>query len=103
MEIQVNKQFLLTQVNYIKIIISKLFLITNLLKATIVNYQIPSVVSSPVSNGNTSFLLLNSEFRNETNLFGFQLYSALNGSINIQVKIFIQKRIIKEINLKLYL
>ena len=77
--------------------------LTNLLKATIVNYQIPSVVSSPVSNGNTSFLLLNSEFRNETNLFGFQLYSALNGSINIQVKIFIQKRIIKEIHLKLYL
>jgi len=39
----------------------------------------------PVINNNSSFLLLNNEFRNETNLFGFQLYAALNGTINIQV------------------
>ncbi len=30
-------------------------------------------------------MLLNNEFHNETNLFGFLLYGATNGTINIQV------------------
>lgn len=33
------------------------------------------------------FLLLNTEFRNDTNLYGFELYAAKNGSITLQVKI----------------
>ena len=42
-------------------------------------------MSSPVSNSNSSFLLLNTEFHNHTSLFGFVLYAAVAGSISIQV------------------
>ena len=35
---------------------------------------------------NSKSLLLNNEFRNETNLTSFQLFGASNGLISIQVK-----------------
>jgi hypothetical protein len=56
-----------------------------MIKAIIQNYAIPSNLSSTVTNSNTSFLLLNNEFRNQTYLNGFNIYAALNGSITIQV------------------
>ena len=49
------------------------------------SYSIPTTLSSPNTNSNSSFLLLNTEFNNQTNLFGFTLYAAVNGSINIMV------------------
>ena len=49
------------------------------------SYVIPRTVSSPSSNANSSFLLLNNEFHNQTILSGFQFFAALNGSINIMV------------------
>jgi hypothetical protein len=50
-------------------------------------FNIPTNISAPTINLNTSFLLLNNEFVNQTNLFGFLLYGAVNGTINIQVNI----------------
>jgi hypothetical protein len=48
-------------------------------------YVIPTNISSPVTNANTTFLLLNNEFRNQTYVSGFQFYASSAGSINIQV------------------
>ena len=42
--------------------------------------------STPVTNPNTDFLLLNTEFQNDTFLFGFELLGAQPGAINIKVK-----------------
>ena len=53
------------------------------------SYTIPTTIATPVTNSNTSFLLLNTEFHNQTSLTGFVLYAATNGSINIQVEKFI--------------
>ena len=56
--------------------------------ALIQSYNIPSSIPSLTTNGNSSFLLLNNEFRNATFLSGFQLYGAVNGSITIEVIYF---------------
>ena len=50
-------------------------------------YVIPTSISSPVTNPNMndSFLLLNSEMQNQTNLFGFEFYANSSGTINIKV------------------
>jgi len=50
------------------------------------NYVIPRIISSPTVNNNSTFLILNSEFQNQTWLSGFTLYGAVGGSITIQVK-----------------
>lgn len=52
-------------------------------------YTIPMTLSSVQSLSGNSFLLLNTEFRNDTNLYGFELYGALNGSITLQVNSFL--------------
>lgn len=54
-----------------------------------INYSIPNNIATTTTNGNTSFMLLSTEFRNQGYLYGFQLYSSLNGSINIKVNFFI--------------
>ena len=56
-----------------------------LLSVVIPNYVIPRFIATPSINVNSSFLLLNNEIHNQTNLFGFTLYAAVNGSINIMV------------------
>jgi len=57
-------------------------------KAITQNFAIPTNLSSTVTNSNTTFLLLNNEFHNQTYLSGFQLYAATSGSINIMVNYF---------------
>lgn len=47
-----------------------------------------------MTNANTTFLLLNNEFRNQTFVSGFQFYAATAGSINIQVKQILLKKFI---------
>ena len=54
-------------------------------KAITQNFAIPTNLSSTVTNSNTTFLLLNNEFHNQTYLSGFQLYAASNASITIKV------------------
>ena len=61
------------------------YLIFNINLAILQSYSIPTNLTSPKMNSNSSFLLVNSEFCNETNLFGFTLYAVVNGSINIEV------------------
>ena len=56
-----------------------------LLSVVIPNYVIPRFIATPSINMNSSFLILNNEIHNQTNLFGFTLYAAVNGSINIMV------------------
>lgn len=41
---------------------------------------------------NTSYLLINTEFRDQTYLFGFELFAQINGSINLKVKYLIIKK-----------
>ena len=48
-------------------------------------YSFPRNLSNVVSQEGTAFLLLNNEFRNQTSLYGFELYSSVNGSITLQV------------------
>jgi hypothetical protein len=48
-------------------------------------YQLPSYIVSPATSSGTGFLLLNNEFHDPTTLTGFEIYSANNGIINIQV------------------
>jgi hypothetical protein len=48
--------------------------------------MIPSTISTPKTNQNTTFLLLNNEYRNFACLKGFQLYAAQDGTITLQVK-----------------
>jgi hypothetical protein len=50
------------------------------------NYVIPRTISTPTVNNNSTFLILNSEFQNQTWLSGFTLNGAVGGSITIQVK-----------------
>lgn len=35
---------------------------------------------------NSSYLLINTEFRDQTYLFGFELFAQVNGTINLKVK-----------------
>ena len=51
------------------------------------NNNVPINVANVIKNDNTSFLLLNNEFRNATYLTGFKLYGAVSGSITINVRI----------------
>ena len=50
---------------------------------------VPNILSNPKtdSNGNGKYLLLNSEFQNDTRLTGFQYYGVSAGVINLTVKI----------------
>lgn len=54
-------------------------------------YQIPRSISVPEINSGSFFLSLNNEFRQNTSLFGFELYGAVNGIISIQVNVFRMK------------
>ena len=49
------------------------------------NYDIPKNLTSIKTIQGQFFLLLNTEFRNDTSLSGFILYAATSGSITIQV------------------
>ena len=61
------------------------------------NYHIPDLLTNIIENTeNKIFLLANTEFRNQTTLFGFKIYSSLNGTINLKVLIF--KKIIEIFN-----
>jgi hypothetical protein len=48
-------------------------------------YTIPTNLSTVKSLSGSSFLLLNTEFSNDTNLYGFELFAATTGSITLQV------------------
>ena len=50
--------------------------------------MIPSTISSPIVNQNSIFYLLNNEFRNPADLYGFQLYAAQSGTIEIKVNCY---------------
>ena len=59
---------------------------TLLLKnSQLANYVIPLSISTPQSIDSVKFLLLNTEFRNDSNLYGFELFAATSGNITIQV------------------
>lgn len=52
-------------------------------------YSIPkSQPSSSGTNTNTDFLLLNTEFQNDTFLMGFEIFAASAGSIAIKVSYY---------------
>lgn len=53
----------------------------------IINYPIPRSLTSPLINMNSSYLLINTEFRDQTYLFGFEFFAQVNGTINLKVKI----------------
>ena len=48
-------------------------------------YSVPKTVTSYIVNSGNLFLILNSDFSNDTYLNGFELNVALAGSITIQV------------------
>lgn len=64
-----------------------------ILKANFVNSfgtSVPQVLSNPQTHSYGKYLLLNSEFQNDTRLTGFQYYGQASGSINITVIILSQ-------------
>ena len=63
------------------------FTLTFLYLAPIKTYTFPSSQANISSNNNNLFILLNSEFLNDTTLFGFDLYAVKSGNITIQVNI----------------
>jgi hypothetical protein len=54
-------------------------------KVTFQAYSVPKFASTISSNLNSSFILLNTEIQNDTFLFGFDVYTALGGTITIEV------------------
>ena len=54
------------------------------------SYTIPRTLNNVSTNLNTTFMIINNEFHNQTSLSGFTLYGALNGSIKIQDLTFIK-------------
>lgn len=53
------------------------------------NYDIPLIaLSTPTPYDDILFILLNNEFRNATNVFGFEILADIDGDITIRVRFF---------------
>jgi hypothetical protein len=63
------------------------FTLISLYLAPIKDFTFPSSQANISSNNNNWFILLNSEFLNDTTLFGFDLFAVKSGNITIQVNI----------------
>ena len=61
-----------------------IFLIAN--RVNFFGVAVPQTISSPTTDAFGTYLLLNSEFQNDTRLLGFQIYSQTAGLIQINVK-----------------
>lgn len=50
-------------------------------------YNIPKNLLNPLVENRNQFILLNNEFRENTSLYGFDIYGASSGKIQIQVSV----------------
>lgn len=86
MEIKLAKLYSLVQVFVFKNVIRFDYnIILKFSKALLSTYKIPTSISTVTTNPGSYYLLLNSEFHNDTYLSGFEFYAVSSGTINIQV------------------